>query len=307
MIDFTDCDIIACKDEAEWLVERARGVGASEAGVILGLSDWSSPTMLWAQKTGKIPTEGIDTDMAEWGHFMEPGAADRYAFRSGRKLVDIGKYTILRSKKWPWLQATLDRVVPSMMTVTGGHSEAGVVEVKNPTMFGHHKWDDGPPLAYQCQLQTQLAVTGFSWGSFAASMPSGKLQIIDCERQPDFIALLVEKTKAFWDCVQSGRAPEVDGSQWTTEAIKRLHPKDNGESVVLPAEAATWAEKLESAKATIKSLEAIQREAENRLRAAIGDATFGTVGDLKFSYKTQARAEHLVKESEFRVLRKVGK
>jgi hypothetical protein len=52
-------------------------------------------------------------------------------------------------------------------------------------------------------------------------------------------------------------------------------------------------------------LEAREAEIENRLKAAIGDATFGVAGGQAFSWKTQERKGYTVQPSTCRVLRTI--
>jgi putative phage-type endonuclease len=307
-------DIIECKTEEAWLTERDNGIGASEVAVLLGLSEWSSPFHLWAQKTGRITKGESDAEHLEYGRFMEDGAAKRYAYRTGRTLRDLGRFTILRSKRWPFLFATLDRIIEGPAPEGSVESQfyptepwmvgPGCCEIKNPIIHGYRAWDEGVPLHYQAQLQAQLAVTGFRWGSFGASMPDGKFLAIDQERHDDFIAVAVEKCAAFMECVKNDTWPPVDGSDWTKQALKAMYPLDTGEDVDLPPEAAEWDKELREAKAQIKLAKEHEDLMSNKLRAAIGEHTIGRLpnGDC-YTNRAQHRKEFITEASSFRVLR----
>ncbi|EKC56536.1 hypothetical protein OBE_11012, partial [human gut metagenome] len=39
--------IIKYKSREEWLQNRSKGIGASEAGTVLGLNPWETPYQLW--------------------------------------------------------------------------------------------------------------------------------------------------------------------------------------------------------------------------------------------------------------------
>jgi putative phage-type endonuclease len=306
-------DIIECEDEKAWLKERDHGVGASEIAIVLGLSDWGSPFHLWAQKTGRLDKGFSDAEHLEYGRFMEAGAADRYAYRTGRELLNLGKYTILRSKQWPWLFATLDRVITGFPSPDSFQAQAypfeglvgrGPLEIKNPIIHGYHAWDEGVPLKYQAQLQGQLAVTGWSWGSFGASLPDGKFLAIDQMRNEDFITLAVEKTAAFMECVRTDTWPPVDGSEWTKLALKAMYPLDTGTEIELPAEAEEWDRELREAKEQIKLAAEHADLMSNKLKAAIGEHSIGRLpsGDC-YTHHTQTRKETVQKAATFRVLR----
>lgn len=312
-----DYDVIQCETEEQWLMERSKGVGASEVAILLGLSQWASPFSLCAQKRGEIPPGESDSEILEWGRYMEDPIARRYADRTGRKLKDLGRFTIMRSKRWPWLFATLDRVIvevptegigadlyPVAPTMTG----PAPLEIKAATIYGYHNWDDGAPLHYQAQLQTQLAVTGWKWGSINPGMPTGKFYPpIDCERNEEFIELVVSTSRAFMDCVENGTWPPVDGSEATATALKTLFPKDSGATVDVPHEAAPWFAELTLAREQKKLADAHADECKNKIAALMQDATFAQLptGE-KWSFKAQTKKEHVVRESTSRVLRKVG-
>lgn len=52
------------------LAERSKGIGASEAGAILGLDPFTSPYDVWLRKTGKVGD--VETnDAIEWGNDLE--------------------------------------------------------------------------------------------------------------------------------------------------------------------------------------------------------------------------------------------
>ncbi len=309
-------DIIECVNEEEWLAERDNGVGASEIAVLLGLSPWSSPFHLWAQKRGRVSKGASDAEHLEYGRFMEAGAAARYEYRTGRKLRDLGRYTILRSKRWPFLFATLDRIIESLPAADSAEAQfypvepwmigEGCCEIKNPIIHGYRAWDEGVPLHYQAQLQAQLAVTGWAWGSFGASMPDGTFRAIDMQRNEGFVALAVEKAEAFMRCVSDDTWPPADGSEWTKLALKEMYPRDNGLEVILPPEAAEWDAELQQAKEQRKLAEAHEEEMANKLKAAIGDATAGVLPDgSRYTHRMQSRKEFIQKATSFRVLRRV--
>ena len=41
----------------KWLEMRNKGIGGSEAAVIVGMNRWKSPFQLWLEKTGEVEPE----------------------------------------------------------------------------------------------------------------------------------------------------------------------------------------------------------------------------------------------------------
>ncbi len=50
----------------EWLKDRNKGIGGSDAGSVLGLNPWKSAYTLWCEKTGKI-TNNEDNEAMRQG------------------------------------------------------------------------------------------------------------------------------------------------------------------------------------------------------------------------------------------------
>ena len=291
-------------DRKKWLESRRRGIGASNAGTILGLNPFKSEYSLWCEYCGLIdPPDLSDNEAVEWGIIHEPLIAAKYTKVTGRELDDPGRYTIQTHPKIEWMIATLDRIIRPFDS-----RGPGALEIKTTGSRHEWEWDEDSPAAYQAQLQHQLAVMGFGWGSLAVLIGGQKFRYVDYPRNDRFIEFLIEMEQQFWDRVESGEAPPVDGSYSTKEALERLYPKDRGTSIALPEDAFSWAERRTKAKDAIKEAEEELMKVENLIRAAIGDNAVGLLGDGSgFSYRLQKRAAYTVPEKSFRVLREIKK
>lgn len=272
----SDVQLIQYKSRDEWLAARNSGVGASESAALFGLSPWLSEFALWAEKSGAIPREDSGSEAMRWGLLLEAPIATAYGDDTGRKLwTPPNPYCVAVDRAMEFLRATPDRWIIE----AEGHDGRGVLEIKNVDGSKSGQWEEGPPIHVQVQVQHQLAVTGFTWAAVAALIGGNRLKTWDVERNEDFINELRAKVAEFWARVQAKEAPSADGSEATARAIKALHPRDNGQEVALPDEAAQWWAALEAAKEAEKAAKAAKTEAENKLRAAIGDNTFGALSD----------------------------
>lgn len=283
-----------------WLAARRSMIGASESPAIVGCgySD-ESPWTVWAKKTGLID-DTPDSELLWYGRKMQPITLERFTIETGIQVQDLGEFTIQRHQELPWLGCTLDGM---------GEDPAGlaVVEAKNIGHYGLEEWNaPEPPLRVQVQIQHQLAVTGLSVGYAVATVGGNKLRFRRIERNERFIGILIERLKAFWQCVETNTPPEVDGSAATARVLQLLHPDDSGETVSLPPEAAQWDADLKGAKAKVKELEELIRDRENRIKAELGSHTFGLLPDGgKFSFKTTERDGYEVKPTKYRTLRRL--
>jgi len=290
---------IALIDRDAWLAERMTGIGGSEAAAVMGANPWKSAYAVWAEKTGLAPADATENEAMEWGKRLEPVIAAKYAETTSRKIELNGAsgLELLRHPEHPYMLATIDARVYR-------EDVPGILEIKTTGAHRAEEWLEAAPLAYQVQLQHYLATTGLAWGSFAVLIGGQKFRWYDVERNDNFIATLEERCAWFWDLVQRREPPPIDGSQSTTDALRALYPQDSGATVDLGIAAADWADQLAAAKDRMCEAERQKREIENKIKAAMGPATFGIVpGGGRFSFKTQRREEHVVAASEFRVLR----
>ena len=284
-----------------WLERRKAGIGGSEAASVLGLSPYKSAFTLWSEKVGLLEPKGLDSEWIEWGQILEEPIARKYSIVTGRTLIDHGRFAIRKSAGHPIMICTSDREIVAPCR--------GILSIKNVIQFAAGDWDDDAPVHAQIQLQHELIVWELLFGSIAALLGGNHFRWMDVEKNERFCSFLIEQEQAFWDLVQRGTPPAVDGSKSTKEALARLYPKDAGTTRVLPQESIEWAEKLAAAKDQIREAEKIEQEIENLIKAAIGDATFGELpgGAGKFSWKHTKRKSYTVEESEFRVLRTIKK
>jgi putative phage-type endonuclease len=285
-----------------WLAARRRGIGASEAAAIVGLSPHLSPLDVWAAKVG-LAEPAAEAEPMRWGRRLQRPIAEGYAEETGRTVVDPGPYTLLRSTRYPWLCASPDAYV-----LAPAHGP-GLLEIKNIGAWARHRgeWEEEPPLGYQLQLQVQLLVSGWEWGSLAALLGGQALRYHDLVASPRVHELVLERLERFWTRHVLGQTPpEVDGAERTTELLRRLYPRPQaGVVVTLPPEAVEWDATIQSAEAEIARLEDRVREAKNRLRAAIGDAEAGVLpGGVVWRHALQRRPGHTVPPWEGRVLRR---
>lgn len=277
-------------NRADWLASRKLYVGASEAPIVLGVSPYSSPYKLWAEKTGLIEPDAQSAAMTR-GKRLEPVVADMLAEDRGWTLENPGEFTIQRHASLPWMGCTLDRVLVDPARGRGD------LQIKTASAFAAHDWDNGPPLHVQVQCQHELEVTGLTWGVVAVLIGGDELRTFEFERHDKIIGVIIEREAAFVEMVRRGIAPAIDGADATAEALKRLYPRDSIEAVDLPAESAEWDARLRSVKAELARLETEKTELENQIKAAMGDAGIGVLpGGGRYSWRAR-ETQHAAREA----------
>ena len=286
---------LATRDE--WLAERKKGIGASDAAVLLGLSPWKSPLQLYAEKLDLLPPDARETEAMEWGLLLEGPIGERYAAKTKRTVTRPIPFTIYAAEAPAFMAATFD-------AFTEESGDPGVVEVKNVGWQKAEEWADEPPIFYQIQLQWQLRVSGFGWGSLAALVGGQKFVYFDMARNDRFIAILEERAAAFWARVEKQEPPTPVAMDAVLMSL--LYPtQDPGSRVPLPAAAAAWDTQRLRADAMMKEGKALKDEAEALLKGAIGAYEVGVLPDgAAYSWKQVARAGYAVQATTYRELRR---
>lgn len=291
-----------------WLASRKTALGASEVAALFTgpdgacLSPFTSPFILWLEKTGQQEPTDLTAEYVEIGSLIEPVVAELYQRRTGRTVWQGGPFCVAEHPDLAFLRATPDRWVVE----SPDRDSPGLLQIKNANAFKVKDWDAGVPDYIEIQVQAEMAVTGRDWNSVGVLIGGSSFRSFDVERNPDFIAELIEQARHFWSLVESRTMPDLDASPRTLEAVKRLHPADNGETVRLPEEAVEWFAELEAAKEDLKRGDAAKTLAETKIRDAIGSATFGELPDgRKLSLKTSSNPGYsrIVEPYTYRTLR----
>lgn len=182
----------------KWLLERRKGIGGSDAGVICGLSPWKSPYQLYLEKRGEA-SGPEETEPMRWGTMLEPVIRQRYADVTGRTVQLVPE--ILQHPKHAWMLGSLD-----------GIAEDRVLEVKTarlPTGWGDP--EETPvviPDVYHAQVQHYMAVTGLVLCDVAVLIGGSDFRIYEVPADAEVQGLIIDQEAEFWQRVQAGEPPE---------------------------------------------------------------------------------------------------
>lgn len=290
------------KDRDQWLAERRKGLGGSDVSALFDCNPWMSPYTLYLDKIDEAPKRADDA-ILQVGHDLEPLTRRLYEDDTGRVIYSAQER--YQHAEFPWMLATIDGTIPPY-----GDSGPGVFEGKTTNPYGKDEWLEGVPLYYLVQLYHYMIVTGRKWGSIAVLVLGEKDPLLwtDVERDEEFAEQMVAVEQRFWeDHVLARVPPEVDAHPSTTEMIKRLHPDDNGLTVDFGDEGEVWAERLHIAKADAKAADTNKKLWENRIKNAMGGATYARLPNGSgFSWISSERRGYTVNPSTIRTLRVVS-
>jgi len=209
----------------EWLELRRQGIGSSDAPAILGISPFTSALRVYTDKLGLSPPDE-DNENLKWGRLLEPLVIQEFGNETGRVVRPSGD--LIQSIVRPWMLATLDGV-----QLHDSERGPGVLEVKT-TGYGGANWIEQVPEHVWVQIQHQLAVTNWKWGSAAALISGCRSVWADVARDDKFInEILIPAEEDFWRRVQTLDPVDPDGSESAREALKALYPQATEETIML--------------------------------------------------------------------------
>lgn len=261
----------------EWLQERRRGICGSDASIILGINPYRSILDLWEDKTNRIPVEEQENDYTHFGHVMEPVIKKEFMRRTGLK-VRVRNY-ILQSKAYPWMLADVDGIVKEDGTFA-------LFEAKTASEYKKEAWKEKVPEEYYAQVQHYLCVTGFQKAYVCAVVGGNSYFCHEVERDEAYIEFLVEKEKAFWECVVTDTEPLPDGAKATSAYLSRKYFPGKEEEIELPESAELLADSYLELDQSIKELSVKKEAVANHLKSFLKEKERGHAGERTVQWKT---------------------
>lgn len=183
-----------------WHDWRSKGLGASDAPIIMEVSPWSTPFKLWELKTGrKLPDEAGFA--AKRGQALEPIARKKYE--------ELHKFAFPpRTFEAGIFRASMD----------GWNDELHCgLEIKCPGREDHERAKQKEiPEKYFWQIQHQFFVTGAKWIDYFSYFVEkdgdkydGDCEKIRCYPDKEAINKYVERAEKFWTLVTNDTPPPI--------------------------------------------------------------------------------------------------
>lgn len=248
----------------QWLAERRKGIGGSDAAAVAGQSEWRTPLQVFLDKVGELV--GDETQEMYRGRVLEPAVRQYYADATG--LTVRTPQGIVKHPKYPFVLANLDgiaadRVVVDFKTARSkqGWGEPGTDEV---------------PIDYLFQIQHYMAVTGLEMGEIAVLFGNFEFAIYSIPADAEFQAMLMDAERAFWDRVVRRDAPDPTCAadalqQWPLAT--RSNPVQADEQVIAVCR------ELAIVKEDLAALTAEKEALDCQVKAAIADCDSLMDGD----------------------------
>ena len=294
----------AFQTREEWLQGRTAGIGGSDAPIVMGVSPYSTPLDLWLLKTGQekpVEVQAATNRAAMMGHRLESIVAQEFAETNPWATVrDPEGFVIHECDEWPTARATVDRHLDS------AKMGPGILEIKTTSAYLADNWGENEvPHHVMIQTQHTMWVCGVTWGAIAVLIGGRDYKQYLITRDDSMISLIEKCEKRFWECVEQEVQPPMVARPETAKALERLHPDDNGQTIILPGDLFALDEEYQELTAKQKRIDERIAQIKAEIQCQIGAATFGELpGVARWSWKTQERSEYTAKAWRGRVLRR---
>ena len=272
--------------EVEWLALRKTGIGGSDIAALLGMDKYTCAYELYLDKRGELPdmprSEFLER-AAMWGHLHEPLIAARFAELHGVRTRRVG---LIRHESEAWRLANLD------YRVAGCPDGPCLLEIKNRSAWKASEWGEsgdpeGVPDTEALQTHWYLSVTGYRHAHVGVLINGNDDRYYRVEADAGLAADVISMARTFWQRVQDGDPPPMDGSDAATDLLATLWPAAPGTEVVIDrTQVAPLLLARDRIAAETDALKERAAEVSNRLAVMLGEAeTAVWDGEVLFTRK----------------------
>lgn len=264
---------LATVDERE---ERRTYLGGPAVAAIVGVSPYLAPIDVYRFATGLDDGPTVN-DRMRLGLILEDAIAAAYCEQTGRQVRRIG---LVRHKRIPFLGGHPDRLIVG---------EPGILEMKAAaTLRGYSESE--VPAHVRVQVTWYMGLTGRSWCDVAV-LAGMQLRPVRVDFDAELYDALEQAAVRFWnDHIAAGVEPEPDGSEAYRRHLSERFPKHVEMELVATPEQALLVDELRAAELARVAAEVHEREVENRVRTAMGEAAVLIAPGGRIAWRQQAPA-----------------
>nr|DAM42649.1 MAG TPA: Exonuclease [Caudoviricetes sp.] len=290
--------VLGYDNEDDWHELRAKRIGGSDVGAILGVNPYKSIVDVYVDKTEGSDFKG--NNATYWGHVLEGTVLKEFSNRHKELIVYEVPYSVVND----FLIANLDGALKDKET-----GDYGVLEIKTTSVWNRREWEeDIIPQSYYAQIQHYLMLTGYKFAYVAVLIGGNEYKEFKVERSEEDIELIRNKSTEFYNENLLKKIPPMpDGSDaYMNHLKKKAMEIENNEVRELPEfeEIAIRIKELARQKKLIEDEDKLLRE--KILHKMIEEKTLKAVaGKYKFniSERKTPDIEKMTKEN-FEVMEK---
>jgi putative phage-type endonuclease len=255
------------------LGDRSTYLGSTDIAAIVGLNPFASAIDVWQEKVNKIET--IENDRMVYGLLLEDAICAAYVHETGRTLFRRNELAVA-----PYIRFHPDRLV---------RGESGLFDAKATWQRGGGKYgepgtDEVPPHV-RIQMVCYLGATGRQWADVGL-LRRPPLSIYRVAADAQLYEWLIAEAHRFWrEHVLTGLPPAPDASESYRQYLREQHPVAEAIELIATPEQALLVDELASARAEQTRADEHYSLVQNRLIAAIGDASVLIAPSGRITYR----------------------
>ncbi len=251
----------------EQVAARRAGIGGSDAAAVLGVDPYKTALTIYQAKVGEREADPPNAAMKR-GTYLEPLARKLYRELTGRRVKRLAQVT---HPSYPFMLCNVDGLIVANRK-RNGQDGPGVLELKCPGVWAFAKVKrEGLPMHWLVQMQHNLQVTGFGWGSFALfNADLWEMIHFDVMADLELAHALVIKEQQFWLQHVGPRVPppEPEPNADLVEQLAKAQGATTGELILRnDAEWGEAARMYSEAKEIAETGENLLSSAKEKLKA----------------------------------------
>ena len=254
---------------------RAKSLGGSDVGAVLGLSKYRSAVDVWMEKTGK-EVAVRDSLQLRFGQFAESFVASEYVLATGLSLATHDAAVV--HSEYSYMHGHIDRFVLSedlpLIGSDGRITASRILECKTANPFAQSEWgeagSDQVPLSYLVQCVWYMMLTNIDRTDVAVLFGNTDFRIYEINRDLELEQMVLERAKSFWEnhVLTDIPPPATSESDYKTLFGKSTVSK----SIEAPAETCELIKKLKSLNEQVEHYEAEISQIKQSIMGQMQDA-----------------------------------
>jgi putative phage-type endonuclease len=183
---------------------RAKSLGGSDIGALLGFSKYRSAVDVWMEKTGK-DIAIRDSLPLRFGQFAEEFVASEYALATGLSLANHDAAVI--HPEYQFMHGHIDRFALNgdlpLIGSDGKITASRILECKTANPFAQSEWgeagSDQVPLSYLVQCVWYMMLTNINRTDLAVLFGNADFRIYEITRDLELEQMVMERAIGFWE------------------------------------------------------------------------------------------------------------
>lgn len=289
MLDWTQREVKLSDDKSiqgsrAWLEWRGKGLGSSDASVLLGWSPWKTIDQLWNEKLGRWIQEfgPAQTSAMERGKRLEPEIRKWCEGHLGHKFPD----DVMEHSIYKFLRASFDGINREYKNPDG--SQGRILEIKAPNLKDHSDAKIGVvPSKYEPQVQWLMLVGDIPWAFYVSFGSDATYAVVPVKADAVMQTELMIRAQVFWEhLVLKTKPSESFFKKW-------IAPSTDDPSGDLAIEEQTTENLVTEAlkiQVELATLESKFDSLKDKLKSKLGDKEKMQCGEALFGWQTRKGA-----------------